>query len=365
MGTNVGAISRQVAARLAKLRDQMGDAYLLGITRIGFGLLLLNEAWLATKQLQAAGYFGGYFHQPFLPEALVPSEATYQWILCAQWVAAALVLTGRVARPALLVAAFFLVYTMLCDRLWFHHYRHTMAAFSILLAFTPCDRYLVLGRSPQTEPAPLWAQNAMKAQVSVMYIASAGSKLLDPDWRGGLMMRGMVTGFARLLLSRGVPVGIVRALETPLGASLMAKGAIGTELSLAALLWWPKSRRWALWMGLFFHLTISLMTPVQLFTAEMLLVYVLFATPDAGARDLRFAPPRQHLLANAVDALDWLRRFKLEPMKGAPLAIIDRGGEEQRGLNAIATLFGALPALFPLWPLTAAASRLRGSPTHE
>jgi uncharacterized membrane protein YphA (DoxX/SURF4 family) len=198
-------------AVLRRLRDAVGDTYLLALARIGLGLLLLNEAWLAITQLREAGFFGDHFHQPFLPESLVPSEATYHVVLGAQLVAAVLVASGRVARPALLVAAGLLVYVMLCDRLWFHHYRHTLAAFSTLLAFAPCDRQLVLGRVVQQASGPLWAQSALRAQVSLMYLASGGSKLLDPEWRGGQMMAGMVRALAHTMLDSGVPASLVAA----------------------------------------------------------------------------------------------------------------------------------------------------------
>jgi len=162
-------------------------------------------------------------YQPFLPEGLVPSAGVYQAVLAAQFGAAVLVVAGRGARPALLVAAGLLVYTMLCDRLSFHHYRHTMAAFSTLLAFAPCDRHFVLGRVASEAPGPLWAQNAIRAQVSVMYLASGGSKLLDPEWRGGLMMLGMVKGLSPLLVRNHFPASLVAAMQTPLGGSLLAK----------------------------------------------------------------------------------------------------------------------------------------------
>ncbi len=314
-----------LVAALVALRDQVGDPLVLAMVRVGFGLLLLNEAWLATQQLRGAGFFGGHFHQPMLPEALVPGESVYTGILAVQWAAAVAILAGRAARPALIVAASLLVYGMLCDRLWFHHYRHTMAAFSLLLAMSPCDRELVVGRAPVTGPAPLWAANAMKAQVSVMYLSSGGSKLFDPDWRGGLMMRGMVAGFARLVRARGVPSEWIDALQTPLGGSLLAKGAIATELSLALLLWWPRARRWAIWVGLFFHLSISLMTPVQLFTFEMLLVYLLFATPDREGRVLRFDAER-HPLAGVVESNRLAEALSLRARGGRPL----RGGRSRR-----------------------------------
>jgi hypothetical protein len=351
-----------VIGALRALRDDTGDAYLLAVARVGFGLLLLNEAWIAYQ----AGYFGHRFYEPYLPEWLVPSSGVYGAMVAAQGIAAALIVFGRRARPALLVAAALLVYRMLCDRLWFHHYRHTMAAFSTLLAFAPCDRYLVLGETADEAPAPLWAQYAIRAQVSVMYLTSGGTKLLDPDWRGGLMMRSMLGSFAQLVHGRGVPEETLQLLRSATGASLLAKGAIATELSLAVLLWLPETRRLALWVGLLFHLSITLMTPVKLFTAEMLLAYVLFCTPDAVARVVRFDPERHAWARDAIEALDTLRRFRLEPQKGAPLVVVTRDGTELRGARALAEAAGALPAVFVLWPLlalvAAAGGIRRGSP---
>ena len=41
--------------RLRQLRDETGDARLVAVVRIVLGLLLVNEAWLATQHLGAAG----------------------------------------------------------------------------------------------------------------------------------------------------------------------------------------------------------------------------------------------------------------------------------------------------------------------
>ncbi|HEY8089383.1 MAG TPA: HTTM domain-containing protein [Polyangiaceae bacterium] len=339
-----------------------GDTYLLGSVRVGFGLLFLNEAWLATEHFRGAGYFGHYFHQPFVPEALVPSETAYQVVLATQWIAAALVVAGRWARPSLLVSAGLLVASMLWDRLWFHHYRHTMAAFATLLAFASCDRHFVLGREGDETPGPMWARTAILAQISVMYVASGGSKLLDPGWRGGAMMRGMVRSVGSLLQARGFPASLVDAMQSPLGAGLLAKGAIATELGLAFCLWWSPARRLAVWVGLAFHVLISQLTPVRLFTLEMLLVYLLWATPDVAARVVRYDPER-HSLVRLLPSLDWLRRYRLVPENGAALTVVDRGGEAKHGLPAVAVVCGTLPLLFPLWPLVAAAAAvIPGSP---
>jgi hypothetical protein len=176
------------------------------------------------------------------------------------------------------------------------------------------------------------------------------------------MMHEMIHGFSRVMRDRGVPEAIVHAMQTPLGGSLLAKGAIGTELALAGLLWWPRTRKLAMWLGLAFHVTISQITPVRLFTIEMLLVYLLFATPDVGARVVRYDPNRDTFV-NVIEGLDWLRRFTFEKKKGAPFVLVDRDGEEKRGPPAAAVIFGALPALFILWPIVAILAAVRPHPT--
>jgi hypothetical protein len=343
--------------RLRELRDETGDTHVLALVRIGFGVLFANEAWIATEHFRKVGFFGSYFHQPMLPEALVASIWLYRLILGAQWASAAAIIAGRQARPALLLAASLLLYTMLCDRLWFHHYRHTMIAFGTLLAFTPCDRHLVFGRAGEDAPAPLWAMNAIRAQVSVMYLASGGSKALDPEWRGGLQMHGMISHFSRLVEHRGIPDTWLDLMEQPAISSLLAKGAIATELSVAIFLWWQPTRRLAIWVGLMFHLVISLMTPVLFFTAEMLVIYLVFATPDREARVLRYDPARLPIVP-IIKMFDWLGRYELELSEGATLTVVDRDGATLHGIQAVACVFGTLPILFLAWPLVALAARI-------
>jgi hypothetical protein len=322
-------------------RDPTGDPFLLALVRSGFGLLLACEAWLATRQLAALGPLAGHFHDPWLPEALVPSLAIHFLLLGGLWAAALAALTGVAARPALLVGAAILAYLMLCDRLNFHHYRHAMVIFCLLLAFSPCDRRRSTRPCAGERQAPLWAQQAIKLQVSFMYLVSGATKLLDPDWRHGLVMAGVL---GRLV--RETAAGNFLAVLDP---GIVARAVILLELALAVGLW-GRTRRLTLWVGLLFHLTILLLTSVALFTAEMLLAYLLFVTPDVRARVLRY-PPGRATLARAVHGLDWLRRLSLEPDPRSPLTLVERDGTPLRGRHALAGLAATLPALFLLWPL--------------
>ena len=51
----------------------------------------------------------------------------------------------------------------------------------------------------------------------------------------------------------------------------------------------------------------------------------------------RHDPVRDHV-AGIVEACDWLGRYRLEPAKGAPLTVVDRDGEELRGVRAAACI---------------------------
>ncbi len=82
-------------------------------------------------------------------------------------------------------------------------------------------------------------------------------------------------------------------------ASGLAKLAIATELFLSVGLWLWRTRVFALWWGVCFHLTIEATSRVEGFTWLTLAMYALFATPDARARTLAYDPAR---LAHAASS---------------------------------------------------------------
>jgi hypothetical protein len=93
----------------------------------------------------------------------------------------------------------------------------------------------------------------------------------------------------------------------------------------------------------------------------MLCIYLVFVTPDRGARVLRHDPDRDRV-AGIIEALDWFGRYRVESTKGAPFTIVDRDGTELRGLRAAACVFGTIPVLFIAWPVVALAATRRRVP---
>jgi hypothetical protein len=360
---------------LARWQTATGDVHVLALARVGIGVLLFWQCLDLGRELARDGYFGDAFHLPDLPEALVPSSSVYKVMLAARLVLAALVAVGYLARPALFASAILGGWALLCDRVHFHHNRYALLCFAFLLAFSPCDRALSIVSGPGVERpriAALWAQRLTALQLSIIYLASGGSKLLDPDWRGGLVIGDRFARYGGMALDRGVPARVVEAFSRPGVTSALSKLAIATELFLAFGLWSRRTRVFALWLGVMFHLTIEVTSNVELFTFLSLTIYILFATPDFRARKLHYDPsrPRGKIFARAVGALDWLARFEIRPWepdglrKGHTIVIVRRDGTRATGLSAFAMVTRCVPLLFPLWlPLALVLSFTRRGDT--
>jgi hypothetical protein len=357
---------------LRRWLNETGDTYVLGLVRMCLGAILFWHALSAAGELETYGYFGDAYHLAILPESLVATRPVYVAIVAARLLCAVLVTIGLVSRPALFASAMLGLYTLLCDRIGYHHNRYALDCYALLLSLAPCGRAFALAGPPSTPASRtglLWAQRLAQVQVSIVYLASGGSKLLDPDWRGGLVLGDRFARYGYQALERGVPKGLVDFLSQPGTTSALSKVAIATELLLAIGLWMKGTRAFALWWGVWFHLVIEITSQVETFTWLTLAMYALFATPDLHARKLFFdtSRPKGVVLARLVRAFDWLGRFEVRGWRpdglreGHTIVVVRRDGTRATGIRALAMVARCVPVLFPLWaPLALVASFTRG-----
>jgi hypothetical protein len=342
---------------LRRWRDEMGNTRALVVTRGVLGLVLLDSAIRAARELQR-GYFGDVFHWPMIPEALVLPSKAYGALVALQFLLAGMVIFGVRARPALFASALGGAYVLACDRLQFHHNRWALACDCLLLSLAPCDR---------TREGPLWAARLAQVQVVIVYLASGGSKLLDPDWRGGRVLATRFALYGHNAVAMGFPrAWIDRAMQPDVSGALAAT-AIATELLLCVFLWPRRTRAFALWWGVMFHLTIEATSRVEGFTWLTLGMYALFAEPRIRQHAYEFdrSRARDRALAWAVRAIDWLWRFDVKPrgpgQPGDGVVVVGADGSRVTGLGAWAAVARHTPLLFPLWPpLAVGATLLRG-----
>jgi HTTM domain len=355
-----------MSSLVRRWQNEVGDAYVVSLVRSILGAMLVLSALRDFNELDPS-YFGDVFHLPIVPEVLVPSRGAYVLLVAVELVLGVLVTFGRAARPALFGSALVGLFLLCCDRLHYHNNRYALLLFALLLSFAPCDRAFVLrrGRPAVDRQGPLWAQRLAQVQLALIYVASGGSKLLDPDWRSGLVIGDRLARSMALAQSKGVPIELMRFLSEPSVAGALSKLAISTELFLAVGLFVPRTRYFALWWGVMFHLTIEATSKVELFTWLTFAIYALFASPALRERTLFYdeGRPLGSFVAQTVRLLDWLVRFDVRPNKeateGRAFVVVERDGSTFVGLGAVARIARAIPLLFPtsvpLW--VAAAPR--------
>lgn len=342
---------------LARFRDEIADGFVLGPVRAAIGALLGWHALAAAEELAKVGYFGDAFHLPMIPDVFVPSHRVYAVILAARVCLAVMVAIGIWARPSLAISALVGMWFLLCDRNQFHHNRYSLYCYALLLSLTPCDRSWRATEPSVPEPrrGPFWAVHLAQLQVSIVYLASGGSKLLDADWRDGLVIADRIARYGHISISMGVPKSVITFLSSADVASAVAKLAIMTELVLCVALWLRPTRVIALWWGLWFHLLIQVTSKVETFSILALALYGVFVTPDYRARTIRFDPSRfWGKVASIVPLLDWFGRFQVQPWEpddqpGHSVVVVRRDGERATGVRAFAMMTRCLPLLFPLW----------------
>lgn len=345
-----------MTSALARFAHSTGDGYVLGPVRAAVGALLGWHALGAAQELVQVGYFGDVFHVSMLPEILVPSHRMYAVVVALRMCLAVMVTIGVWARPSLALSALLGLWVLLCDRLQFHHNRYSLDCYALLLSLTPCDRSWRATETLEPRTGPFWAVHLAQLQVSLVYLASGGSKLLDPDWRSGVVLADRVVRHAHLAVAAGVPKRAVDLLASPDVASAVAKLAITTEIVLCVALWLRPTRVIALWWGIWFHAIIQATSNVETFSLLTVAMYGVFATPDYAARRLRFDPSRPwgKIAGAAVPLLDWLGRFDVKPWEpddqpGHSLVVERRDGTRVTGIRAFCMLTRCLPLLFPIW----------------
>jgi hypothetical protein len=340
------------------------DALVLGLLRLAISALLFFNGLRLMLELADAGYFADYFHIPLLPAEWLTDRSGYRLLLGLQAAAALCAFLGCWPREALLIASSLGLYFLLCDRLQYHNNRYALLLLGLLLAFTPCDRAFspIRGRRhtlPREQRiAPTFARRLFQIQVSLIYLGSTVGKLLDADWRSGLVLFLRFANAPAVSAAHGFPLPgwVVDILTSAWFASLAAKSAIASELLIALGIWLPRTRRLALWLGVIFHISIELSANVELFSWLMVASYLAFVVPEVRERRFEFVRgnPRAELLARIVMLLDWCVRFERNPIppaatERAAFYVTNRDGRRASGALGLAQLAEAIPLFFPLW----------------
>lgn len=330
--TSLGALHKAFDW-LADLFDRRGDVRAVAVMRVLFGAIVVRHFWPA---LTADVTPVEHFHVPWWSWLPTPSAGLYRGLVVAGCCGGVAMMIRPIARAGTVVAFAMTLYLLLVDMTTFSHNRGFLVWLLFGLALVPA-------RLPTTGRL-LWPLFLMRGVASLVYLASGGSKLLDPDWRNGLVLFDRVRRTAHLVPFDGWMFDLV---TSRLGHRIFSPAAIATELFIGVGFWFGRTRLAAVWTALLFHGLIEVTADVQTFSYSGIAATLLWVTPST--RD-RVISTSSRSLPAVIARLDWLHRFgrPASGPTGAGATLVDRDGTTHRGTDARLTALSRLPIAFPV-----------------
>jgi hypothetical protein len=270
---------------------ELQPAYALGLVRMAFGVLAI--AWTISLLPDLSALFG--------PHGIVPrqpGDASYWGVfglftsdraLLIGWavlLVASLALTiGWHSRVAALVV-FVLIMSFQHRDPWVWNSGDVVVRIeALVLALSPCGAALSLDQARRGETfwsaqqRPQWAVRLLQVQMSLIYVASALSKITGTAWPHGTAVSYALRLPDLVLLT---PPDWVTNSALLMNAATW--GTLALELCLGLLVWNRRLRAWVLAVGVVMHTVIMATIAVGFFTLAMFVLYLAFIPPETVQR---------------------------------------------------------------------------------
>lgn len=338
-----------VPERIDDVFDTTGSLHAIAVLRIVLGPITVIHLWPDVTAAWDGVSYLDHFNEPWFA-GLPVAPAWIQYALVHVGVGAAAAMTvGWHVRVAAPLTAVCVTANLLLDQT---HFRHNRAFLVFLLWTVAFSGDAARIRSGFGSLWPVWT---MRVLASSVYFASGFSKLIDPDWVGGLVLWDRSVRYQEAVTRRVPGVAgewLVEIVTTRWIHAVTSPVAVAVELFIAFGLWFTRTRIAAVWVAVFFHLSIEVSASVEVFSVAAVAALVIWTTPTV--RDRVVTTPNPAWIAR----LDWLARFDIRP--GDDWALIDRDGRRVTGRDARWRIAARLPATFMIAaPVTAVASRRR------
>jgi hypothetical protein len=368
--TSVSVPSPTALERVDELLGRRVSMRALALLRIFAGAVALMHLWPFIADARAGVIYRDSFYEPYAAWYPELPRPLYGGLLALGVVAAVAMSLGLLTRVATAATFGVVAYNLFLSTTHFHSNRAYLVIVLAALAIVPCGRELSVdawlrGRRglPALDPrSPAWPLWLLRFEASVVYGASGLSKLVDGDWFGGTVTWHRMVQVRDQIEASPLPSWAVSLLLDRSFHTYAAKVIVLTELFIAVGLWWRATRYAAVWVAVVFHIAIQLSAAVEVFSFLAVAALVIWAVPATRDRVVVFDPADagQRRLAEAVESLDWLARFRLvEGGRGSPLTLTDRDGTVSTGRAATVRVLSRLPltAWFALPLLLLPASR--------
>ena len=183
-----------------------------------------------------------------------------------------------------------------------------------------------------------------------MYLASGTSKLVDPDWFGGLVLWDRVVRYQHVLDPFPVPGLGHRPPDQPGDSTTWwRRPPSPPSCSSGIALWRRRTRIGGDWVAVLFHVAIEISASVEVFSYVAIAALAIWVTASTRDRTVRVRPGSSGAAGLAVAVRgDWFGRFRLEPAgPGGPTStVVDRDGTVLTGRAAAVLVLSRLPLTF-------------------
>ncbi len=270
---------------------RLQPAYTLGLVRMAFSVVAIG--WTISLLPDLYPLFG--------PHGIVPHQPGdgFYWGVFAIWTSERALLIGwavlLVSSVALAIGwhsrlAALAVYVLILS---FQHRDPwawnggdvTVRIEALVLALSPCGAALSLDQARSTgtfwsaQQRPQWAVRLLQLQMSLIYLASALSKINGATWP-----HGTAVSYALRLPDLVLVSPPHWVTNSPLLMNAATWATLVIELSLGLLVWNRRLRPWVLAVGVVMHTIIMLTVAVGFFTLAMFVLYLAFISPETVQR---------------------------------------------------------------------------------
>ena len=339
--------------------DWTGSVRAIAVLRIALGPITLLHLRPFLRDVRRGVAYNDHFWQPFVawfPE--LPGRAWFGLI----WIgvtAAVLMTIGLWTRLATATAFAVVATNLLLSTTHFRHNRTFLMILLAAVALLPSGRVLSVDawlrrRAGRALPdvAALWPLWLVRVQVCLVYLASGLSKLIDPDWVGGLVMWDRVVRYRHVLEPTPLPGWAIDLLMQRWFYYVAAPVAVAIELFVGVGLLLARTRLTAIWVAMFFHVMIEVSASVEVFSVAAIAALAIWVRPSTREHVVAVGgtDATSRLLIAALHFGDWFARLRVvRAAAGEPaLRVEDVRGDSLAGTDAVLFVLSRMPLTFPV-----------------
>ncbi|MGH9185809.1 MAG: HTTM domain-containing protein, partial [Acidimicrobiales bacterium] len=263
-----------MVARFDELAGRAVSMRAVALLRVMSGPVVMLHLWPFLLDAWHGQIYSDSFYEPYASWYPQLPGSLYVVLLWAGVVAAVAMSLGLLTRVATTATFGIVAYNLFLSTTHLHNNRALLVIVLAGLVVTPCGRELSIdawlrarrGRPALSSSGPAWPLWLLRFEASVVYGASALSKLVDSDWFGGTVTWHRMVQVQDRLADSSLPTWAVSVLTDRSFHTFAAKVIVLTELCVAVGLWWRGPRYAAVWVAVCFHLAIQLSASVQVFS---------------------------------------------------------------------------------------------------